>query len=123
MLGPPSRVKVIGPLKIPHGKDTEYQCDVDGGLSGVDISWLVHNQDGKIIETGKTPTMTLTATDRDKKLIVTCKADNSVGHKNNTLITTILCKLRRRNMIKNYLGCYRSSNFPQNKKPRYYAFK
>ena len=116
-------MKVLGPLQIPHGKDAEYHCDVDGGFPEVDISWLVFNQDGKNIETVKTPTLTLTAMERDKNLIVTCKAENSVGHKNNTLITTILCKLRSRKIINNYLGCYRSSNFPQNKKQRYYVFK
>ena len=92
-------MQVTGPLNIQQDKDYEYQCVVGGGKPVPEVAWYVKDSLGNSkavagdrIEEGVAK-MILRTEDADRRMEITCSAENPSGRASHTIAVNMQCKL------------------------------
>jgi hypothetical protein len=90
---------VTGPTTIKQDKDYEYQCVVGGGKPEPEVEWFVKDSLGNSkavagdrTEEGVTK-MILRTQDADRRMEITCAAENPSGRASHTIGVHMQCKL------------------------------
>ena len=78
--GAPSSVKISGPDTINHNSNYTYTCKVDGGNPKPTMRWKVNDvaMSGEVEEEGLARLTVLTG-EEERKMTVSCLAENSLG--------------------------------------------
>ena len=78
--GAPSSVKISGPDTINHNSNYTYTCKVDGGNPKPTLRWKVNDvaMSGEVEEEGLARLTVLTG-EEERKMTVSCLAENSLG--------------------------------------------
>ena len=91
-------MQVTGPLSIQQNKEYEYQCAVGGGKPAPEVAWYVKDSLGNSkavagdrIEEGVAKMM-LRTKDADRKMEITCAAENPSGRASHTIGVHMQCK-------------------------------
>ena len=90
---------MTGPLNIQQGKEYEYQCTVWGGKPKPEVAWFVKDSLGnsKTVEGGRTEEgvakMILRTEDADRRMEITCSAENPSGRASHTIAVHMHCKI------------------------------
>lgn len=90
-----------GPAAIHQNRDYQYQCKVEGGKPSPDIRWHVkdhlgNSKDvvGERVEEGVSQ-MLLRTDDADRKIEITCAAENPSGKASHTISIHMHCKISK----------------------------
>ena len=78
--GAPSSVKISGPDTINHNSNYSYTCKVEGGNPKPTLRWKVNDvaMSGEVEEEGLARLTVLTG-EEERKMTVSCLAENSLG--------------------------------------------
>ena len=116
--GPPTSVQLSGPVAVHHNSEYVYQCRVGGGQPRPEVRWSVRDHLGNTREVAGdwmeegVARMILETQDVEKKLEITCAAENPSGRASHTISVHTHCKYSYniKQVLLMLLG-YRSSYF------------
>ena len=98
ILAPPSNVVLTGPDSIKHNDEFVYECVAKGGNPSPRIIWTIKDQngrkkefEGKTLEVGVSQ-LVLKSTTEERRLDVSCSADNLLGRVSHTKVVHAHCK-------------------------------